>query len=273
MSHSEQAWTWRPTSPCGSRCTPAESVAAGTRVFGRIARLVVVVMTIAAGAPLLPLLPERARSIWLQRAARGVLAASGVRIDVVGPRPFGVDGVLVVANHVSWIEVLALSAVQPVRMVAKGEVRDWPGIGAVARTVGTVFVDRTRPHRLPGDVAQVGRALAAGHAVGVFPEGSTWCGAAAGRFRRALFQAAVDTDSPVRPVAITLHTPNGRRCPAASFVGDQTLLASVYRVLRLPGVLCVLTVLPTIRPDGDRADLARQAAAVIGATTGVPHIS
>lgn len=271
MTHAEPARGWFPLSPCGSRCVPADPAESAARLPWRAARLVAVLGAIAVSTPLLPLLTYRCRSWWWQASARAVLAAVGVRIVVTGPRRFAVGGVLVVANHVSWIEVLALSAVQPLRMVAKREIRAWPVIGAAAEAVGAVFVDRARLRDLPAGVARISRTLASGNAVGVFPEGTTWCGAAAGTFRRAAFQAAVDTCSPVRPVAVTFRTPDGRPSRATSFVGDQTLLACLSRVLRLPGVVCELTVLPMIHPRGTRADVARQAAAVISTVTGVPH--
>ena len=271
MTHAEPARGWFPLSPCGSGCIPADPAESAARLPWRTARLLVVLAAIAVSAPLLPLVTDRCRSWWWQTAARAVLTAAGVRIVVTGPRRFAVGGVLVVANHVSWIEVLALSAVRPLRMVAKGEIRAWPVIGAAAEAFGAVFVDRARLRDLPAGVARISSALASGDAVGVFPEGTTWCGAAAGPFRRAAFQAAVDTGSPVRPVAVTIRTPDGRPSRAASFVGEETLLACLSRVLRLPGVVCELTVLPMIHPRGTRADVARQAATAIGTVTGVPH--
>jgi 1-acyl-sn-glycerol-3-phosphate acyltransferase len=179
--------------------------------------------------------------------------------------------VLVVANHTSWVEVLVLWAVRPLRLVAKSEVRRWPLVGSAAVCAGALFVDRLRLSALPTAVADIAAALAAGHAVGVFPEGTTWCGSAAGPFRRAPFQAALDAGVPVRPVAVTLATPDGRPTRVASFVGDEDLLTCLVRVLRLPGLVCTVTVLPTIPPAGDRAALAHRAGAAIGAVTGVAH--
>ena len=86
------------------------------------------------------------------------------------------DGVLVVANHLSWIDVLALAAVAPVRPLAKREVGEWPFIGRLARRAGALFVDRAGLRALPGTVAELAAALRAGDAVAVFPEGTTWCG-------------------------------------------------------------------------------------------------
>src|SRR4029079_10304453 len=90
-------------------------------------------------------------------------------------------------------------------LVAKHEVRDWPIIGRLATTLGTVFVDRTRPKTLPDTVARVAEHLADGAVVAVFPEGTTWCGRAGGRFRPAMFQAAIAAGAPVVPVRLAFN--------------------------------------------------------------------
>ena len=263
---------WIPTSACGDRCMPTGSHLGGLRPAGRGCALAAVLVVAALTAPVLPLMTSRARARWLQVVARGMLGALGIRVALHGPHRFGDGGVLVVANHLSWIEVLALSTVQPVRLIAKHEVRRWPVVGAVAAATGTLFIDRRELRTLPRTVAHVSAALRAGDAVAVFPEGTTWCGAAAGPFRRAAFQAALDADAPVRPVAVTLRS-SGRAAHAAAFVGDQGLLTSVIRVLHLPALVCELTLLPTIPPHGDRTELARRASAEIAATTGITHPS
>ncbi|WP_281283606.1 lysophospholipid acyltransferase family protein [Pseudonocardia hydrocarbonoxydans] len=181
-------------------------------------------------------------------------------------------GVLVVANHLSWIDVLALYATWPMRLQAKHEVRAWPVIGSLASRTGALFVDRAGLRDLPRTVAGTADALRAGGTVGVFPEGTTWCGAAAGTFRRAAFQAAIDARVPVRPVAFTLRLAGGEATAAGAFVGDQTLWDSLRRVLRLPGLTCGMTVLADIDPaDRDRRGLAAAAATAVGAVTGTPH--
>jgi 1-acyl-sn-glycerol-3-phosphate acyltransferase len=286
VTHRPAPTDWVPRSPCDARCLPVRGPAGALRSLRRGAALLAVAVAVAGTSPLLPLLPERARTRVLAAAVRLVLAAAGVRIDVVGPRGrldggrldggrldggWGDGGVLVVANHTSWVEVLVLWVVRPLRIVAKDEVRRWPVVGRAAACGGALFVDRLRLSTLPAAVADIAAALAAGHAVGVFPEGTTWCGGAAGPFRRAPFQAALDAGVPVRPVAVALSTPDGRPTRVASFVGDEDLLTCLARVLRLPGLVCTVTVLPTIPPAGDRAALAHRAGAAIGAVTGVAH--
>ena len=97
-----------------------------------------------------------------------------------------------VANHVSWLDVVVLLAHLPARMLAKREVRGWPVVGRLAVAMGTVFIDRDRPRTLPARVAAVAGALRDGGVVVAFPEGTTWCGRTGGPLRPAVFQAAVE---------------------------------------------------------------------------------
>lgn len=264
---------WAPSSPCTPGCLPPAGIRCGRlRVAARMTGLVAVLLGTVIGVPLLP---SGLRDRWVRRCSRAALRAAGVRLRITGDRRFlGDSGALVVANHMSWIDVLALDSVQPVRMLAKHEVRDWAVIGGLATRTGAVFVDRAGLHALPATVAAIAAALRDGAAVGVFPEGTTWCGEAAGSFRRAAFQAAIDADVPVRPVAIGFRLADGTPARGATFVGDQTLLDSLLRVLRLPAVVCDVTVLPAIASAGlDRRELAARAGAAVGTVTGVMHLS
>lgn len=263
------AGPWPPYSPCGPDCLPPPARPARLRSARRAAALLTVVGAAVLTLPLVAPFGRRATGVAMRHVFRAVLGAAGIRLRVTGGSSFADEGgVLVVANHLSWIDVLALGAVQPVRMVAKREVGDWPVVGRVAARSGALFVDRTGLRALPGVVAETAAALRAGAVVGVFPEGTTWCGSAAGPFRRAVFQAAVDSGAPVRPVTLDLRAADGRPTTAAAFVGDETLAASLRRVLALDGLVCELTLHPVLRPGpgADRRTLAAQARqAVTGA--------
>ena len=249
---------WQPVSGCSERCLTggADSVGGFTTVV-RVVRLVAVLLI---GLLLVPVV----RGAAARTVARGVLAALGVRLSWRGPLPR--PGSLLVANHVSWLDICALMSVAPVRPVAKCEVRGWPGIGGLASVLGAIFIDRSRPTSLPETVAEVAAELRAGRSVAVFPEGTTFCGTARGRFRPAMFQAAVDAGAPVVPVSI------GYDSTAAAFVGDDTLWSSVRRVAGLRELTVTLVGSPALRPaDGaDRRMLARAAHASIGVPVSVP---
>ncbi|MEU4777782.1 lysophospholipid acyltransferase family protein [Micromonospora sp. NPDC023633] len=248
----------------------------------RAGRLLAVLAMLAAGtglAALLPVLPAGGRAAAVGGWARWTLRAFGVRLVVRGRSPR--RRALLVANHASWLDVLALLAVAPARMVAKREVRSWPLVGLLAAAAGTVLVDRSRPRDLPATVARVTAALRAGRPVAVFPEGTTWCGTAdavgcrPGRgFRPALFQAAVDAQAPVVPLRIGYRcAATGAPTTAAAFVGDDDLLRSVRRVLAARGLEVRVTVSAALHParGADRRLLARAAESVVHlAAAGTP---
>jgi 1-acyl-sn-glycerol-3-phosphate acyltransferase len=242
---------WQPESGCTGDCRvgDADTVHPVTTVL----RVMTLVAVLLLGLLVVPVL----RGAAARTVARGVLAALGVRLRRRGPLPQ--PGTLVVANHVSWLDICALMSIAPVRLVAKCEVRRWPGIGGLAAVLGAIFVDRSRPKSLPVTVAEVAGELRAGRSVAVFPEGTTFCGAGRGRFRPAMFQAALDAGAPVAPVSISYDS------TAAAFVGDDSLWSSVRRVARVRQLTVTLVGSPALRPapDADRRRLARAAHASI----------
>jgi 1-acyl-sn-glycerol-3-phosphate acyltransferase len=265
---------WAPSSPCGDECLPPRTTGVSWRLVHRTLALVTTLLAGVVALPFLPLFGDERRDRAVGVLFRAVLRAAGIELRLAGESGYRTGpgrGVLVVANHLSWIDVVAFGAAEPVRMLSKQEVADWPLLGGLARRCGTLFVDRRGLHGLPTVVAETAGALRAGAVVGVFPEGTTWCGSASGPFRRAAFQAALDAGVPVRPVRITLELPGGRPTTAGAFVGDETLWDSVGRVLRLPGLVCELTLLPALAPVGDRRTLARRAELAVSGT--VPSVT
>ena len=267
-----RAHPWMPVSPCGDGCLPPVGAVPVVGRPRRLWRLLAAAAMLLAGAVLAVALPRLRRPAGRERALRGwfraLLKALRIQLAVTGGDRFAPPGVgvLVVSNHVSWLDLAALGAVQPLRMVAKSEVRVWPVIGPLARRAGTVFVDRERLSTLPWMVAAVSGALAGGAAIGAFPEGTTWCGPANGRFRPAVFQAAVDTATPVRPVALRYRLAGAGTTTVASFVGSATLWESVVLVAGVRGLVVEVRLLPLLPADGlDRWTLAARAQAAVTA--------
>ncbi|MER5886784.1 lysophospholipid acyltransferase family protein [Streptomyces sp. NPDC001941] len=259
---STAASAWLPTAPCTpERCAtrPGLRAAAAPRTA---ARLLAGLLTVLAGVLLTPLAPlagaavrARLTRLW----CRAVVRAFGVRVRVAGAT-LAPGASLVVANHISWLDIPLVASVLPGRMLAKREVRRWPLLGALAARGGTVFLDRDRLRALPGTVREVADALRGGSRVVVFPEGSTWCGREQGRFRPAAFQAALDAGVPVQPVRLG-YAPTG---PAA-FVGDDPLLVSLWRIAAARGLTAEVRILPPV-PAGrhtDRRALALEAQTAI----------
>lgn len=140
---------------------------------------------------------------------------------------------LVAANHVSWIDIFAINAVQPVRFVSKAEAAQWPLIGPLVRGVGTLLIERERAQDVVRVIHQMAQCLQQGHHVGVFPEGTTGYGHDLLPFHANLFQAACVADCPaaVQPVVLFYADQrSGRFSRAASYVGDETMLGSLWRM-------------------------------------------
>ncbi|MFC7645907.1 lysophospholipid acyltransferase family protein [Streptosporangium lutulentum] len=247
---------WLPVAPCmpATCLVPSEARAAWPR---RTLRLTAAVMMILAGTVLTLAArafgtAERIRmtSAW----SRLLLRALGVRIEVrqgftflagsassrgsvptlaTAPSVVARSGAapLIVANHVSWLDPLVMAAALPCRLLAKREVREWPMIGMLAAGSGALFLDRDRLSALPEAVGEMAGALGEGHPVMAFPEGTTWCGREMGAFKPAVFQAALDAEAPVRPVALRYVDTDGTLATGSTFVGDDTLLASIRRVV------------------------------------------
>jgi 1-acyl-sn-glycerol-3-phosphate acyltransferase len=255
---------WFPVSPCGPACRPGDDASVGAvRAAIRLTAGVFVVLLAVIVSPLLAVLPKSA----VRLVFRAVLLAFGVRLRVRGDLAVTRGrGAFVVANHVSWLDIVAVNAVRPMRSVAKKEIGAWPVIGRLTAAAGTVFVDREGLRALPGTVSELATALRGGAVITANPEGTTWCGAALGQFKPALFQAALDAGVPVRPVALRFLVDDHVTFEPA-FIGDDTLIDCVRRVARLRGLVLEVIVLDEIAPGtvANRRDLAALASASVTA--------
>jgi 1-acyl-sn-glycerol-3-phosphate acyltransferase len=226
----------------------------------RFVALLGVLLAAAVTMPVLRLVGADRREAVVRGIARGVLRTLGIRRSMRGRLPHG--SALVVANHVSWLDIVVILATGRTRLVAKTEVRDWPLIGPIARYTGTLFIDRNRPMALPVVLDEARAALRAGDVVVVFPEATTSCGTGCGKgvpgFRPAFFQAAIDARAAVVPLSLSFRTDRGPTT-APAFIGEETLLVSLRRVLFTGGLRVSLSAGAALHPDQDasRRTLAR----------------
>ena len=228
---------------------------------------------VALRRPLDRLLRRRSTPLYVARIYRRLLEACGIRIQVVGVREtFADDGepVLVVANHVSWLDVMAYASVQPVTMVSKKEIGDWPLVGWIARAAETIFIDRHNLRAVEQTRREVGRRLRGGEVVATFPEATTACGRGLAPMFPAMFQAAVDVGVPVQPVAFTWLDRRGDLTTAGAYVGDQPLFESIMTIIGQRDLVLRIEILPRImpkhvRPIDDRKALRSAAAQSIAA--------
>ncbi len=190
--------------------------------------------------------------------SRGLLRLLNVTVKVQG-QPLTQGPLLVVLNHVSWLDVLVMLAAQPVCFVSKAEVRRWPLIGWLATHAGTLYIERANRRDAMRVVHQVAEKLRSGGIVAVFPEGTTSDGAGVLPFHGNMLQAAISASSPVQPVALRFNEANGQRSMSPAYIDNDTLLSSVWRMLRAEPVTATLDFLPPVSTEGlDRRALAAQ---------------
>jgi 1-acyl-sn-glycerol-3-phosphate acyltransferase len=185
---------------------------------------------------LFPRLSPQQKEIRVQVWSLEMLARVGIRLTVKGhPAPQG--PLLLVANHISWVDITALHAARFCRFVSKADVKAWPLIGALASGIGTLFIQRESRRDAMRVVHHMAQSLRDGDVLAVFPEGTTSDGVHLLPFHGNLLQAAIAADAPVQPVALQfVDTGSGRRSLAPCYVGDDTLLGSVWRTLRASGI-------------------------------------
>lgn len=202
---------------------------------------------------------------WWHRRLCRILALD---IQVSG-RP--AERALLVANHVSWLDIPLLGAQGSVAFLSKAEVRRWPVIGWMAAVAGTLFIERGA-HRFAQAIAAVRARLLAGQAVVVFAEGTTSDGTGVRRFLPRIF-AVVQPPGPdhthqaehiqLQPVALR-YGRGPRPDTIAPFIDDTTLAHHLWQVLKHPGIAVRVSFLPPIDTRGrDRRRLAESARTAI----------
>lgn len=219
---------------------------------------------------------------WLERAERDrrvgrwagkLLRTLNVRTATHGrPPTVRGQGALIIANHVSWLDIHLVHSLLPARFISKAEVRGWPVIGWMAEAAGTLFLERGRK----SDAARMNTAMAghlkAGDCLALFPEGTTTDGSRLLPFYPSLFQPAVEAGAFVWPAIIRYRRPDGEGCVEAAYHGDMSLGASLGKILRQPEIVAEIHFLPAIATAGlarrevaQRAEAAMRAALADGA--------
>lgn len=197
--------------------------------------------------------------------SRSLLDLLGVQLRVRGnPLDAADHNVLVVSNHVSWLDIYLLNTVRPLRFVSKAEIRNWPVVGRLAVFTGTLFLERGRRRDTARVNDAVSIALTSGDCVAFFPEGTTTDGTYLKPFLSSLLQAAINAQAELRPVALRYILPDGGIDRAAAYCGDMSMMDSLRNILARREIRAELIFLEPIPTSGKhRRELARQAEQLI----------
>ncbi len=209
--------------------------------------------------------PEQ-REMRVQAWALQLLALWGIHLRVLG-QPVASGPALIVSNHISWLDILVIHAARYCRFVSKSDIRGWPLVGTLATGAGTLYIERSRRKdalRMVGDMA---RAMKDGDVLAVFPEGTTSDGLSLLPFHANLIQSAIEAQAPVQPMSLQfVDALTGELTLAPCYIGDDTLLASVWRTLTAPRIEAVVHFGPLQHADGrDRRQWAHDLRDAVGA--------
>jgi len=160
--------------------------------------------------------------------ARVLLDGMGLALHKEGEAA-GNPGALLISNHRSYIDIIALLAATPCCFLAKGDVADWPVLGRAAVRAGTIFVDRKAKNSREEARRIMRELLEAGHTVVVFPEGTTYRGPGCEEFRIGSFEVACEAGVPILPVALEYADPDDAW-------GDESFLEHFTERFRQPAV-------------------------------------
>jgi 1-acyl-sn-glycerol-3-phosphate acyltransferase len=215
---------------------------------------------------------DETRAFEVQKWAAQGLSILGIALHVQGA-PLAPGPLLLVCNHVSWLDILVLHAVRHCRFVSKSGVRHWPVVGALATGAGTLYIERESRRDAMRVVHRMAQRLEAGDVIAVFPEGTTGDGVTLLPFHANLLQAAIAAKVAVQPLGLQLvDGASGARSQAASYVGNETLLGSVWRTLCAQGVRAHVTVgLPEHANGRDRRAWAQSLHAAVQALLAPIH--
>ena len=195
------------------------------------------------------------RAAWLSRSSRRHLKIFGYSADISGDVP---KSGLLISNHLSYLDVLAISSVTPAVFVSKAEVRSWPLFGWFAAISGTVFVERERRTQVGEVNREIETALAAGALVVVFPEGTSTNGEKILPFRTSLLEPAARGNHEISVGWLHYEVPDGDARNEVCYWGDHSFLSHLLNMLGKKSIRATIRFGKFHRTTDDRKVLATQ---------------
>jgi 1-acyl-sn-glycerol-3-phosphate acyltransferase len=181
-----------------------------------------------------PRWPQQRRDATVQAWSQRLLRILGIPLQLQGEPPLH-GPMLLVANHLSWLDIVVMHAARHCRFVAKSDVKHWPLIGTLATGGGTLYIEREKRRDAMRVVHHMAESLQGGEIVAVFPEGTTSDGKALLPFHGNLIQAAISADAPVLPVGLRfVDAASGQDSVGPLYLGDDTLVGTGWRMLAGP---------------------------------------
>lgn len=172
------------------------------------------------------------RHAILQKTCQKALDILGVQLHIATPAASIQGGRLVVANHISWLDILAITTLIPSGFIAMKEMQTWPILGKIASNIGTVFIDRRSRRDIDPINQSIAQVLSKGENVCFFPEARTSLGNGVLPLKAALFESAIMSRAAIQPIALRYYDALHQRTEAVSFA-DIGLPLSLWKIISL----------------------------------------
>ena len=195
---------------------------------------------------------ERIIRFWCKR----LLSIFEISVEVTGLETYLANQkkYLMVANHISWMDIIVIQSIKPCIFVAKSDVASWPLFGWVAQMTGTIFIKRDKISDIKKALKKMKRRLIK-RSVCIFPEGTSTNGRYLLPFKSNLFQSSIDTQKSILPLCLRYEQKNTYTDKTA-FVDDMSLLDSIIKIKQEKDIRAIVEVLQPIRPRYNRKELA-----------------
>lgn len=234
-----------------------------TGFFNRIYRLCRIILHTITGlviaAVLIPIVQKSTKLVLIKWWCGGLLRAFNIKVHTFGDLPAAnTQGVMFVANHVSWADIHALNSLLKLRFIAKSDIINWPIFGYLAKKTNALFIDRSKRQEAGRLVQTAANSLLAGDNLGYFPEGTTTDGNQVLPFKSSVLQAAISANSQVWPIAIRYLNADGSLNTAMAYAGETTLVESMNAIINTKHPMVELHFLSPIEATGqNRRDLTQ----------------
>jgi 1-acyl-sn-glycerol-3-phosphate acyltransferase len=223
-----------------------------SKIYFRLVCLLIIIIFFYLFTLLFYWLVPKNKWVYVSRAlANSILFVVGIKIDIDGELSdhYVNKNQLVIANHISWLDIPVLYSIKFLGFIAKQEMRKWPILNLLISTNGTIYINRNKKTDLKRVNQIVSKKLVLGNVIGLFPEGRTTEGKEVIPFKAPILQAAIMAKSIITPFVIRYYKKDGSIAFEASYAGKISLWKSVSNVLSIDGLVVKVKALPHVKAE------------------------
>ena len=219
-------------------------------IFRLICLFFVTLFWFTIGLILAPFLSKQKYFHLVRLWAKSTLMSIGATVTVIGDNKddYQQPNCMVIANHISWLDIPVVYITYAVGFVARIEIKNWPVLGSLMNHAGTLFIDRSRKRDILKVNQIVSKKLASGGTIGLFPEGETSDGTQVLPFKAGLFENAITTPNcQIIPLVIEYCDASGKHTSQVTYAGEVTLYQTIKNTLLIDKLQVKIHILPKVK--------------------------